>query len=625
MSVTKSLLRKELRSIAPFFGLVLFFNALSWIFILLTEFPDQFPLSKILKPEEGGEIVPFALAFALASGLLVRERDEGTLAFLDALPVSRVRMFWVKVGLALSVLTLLPLSDFILKAAIHALSRTSLEAHFQWPLLVTGLLLDTASCFVYFSLGLALSFLRRFSLLAMGLLVCAYLLLKELQTPFVPLLNIFSLSEPIYRGQHWQIPGAKLAVQLIGACACLAIALASFVLMGDAAERFADRARRKRGAWLVAGVATVLAVIVWLGLFFIWIWRAHVSEQTEVHYSSWTVGRARTARYLFVYPENEAGAISPLLDEADRVEARVRAFLGAKPIKQIEVNMTGSAPHTAGQAHWKKVQIDLNASGRDLESLVPVLGHETTHVYMDHESQSHLGDDFNSTRFFHEGVASYVEYHLFRPPEKLPQIRRVAATMRARREVKFEELLDGTQLMRKRDLDLVYPLGEVFAAALVKRYGDAAPGRVVKAFGRSDAPKDLKGFELWQDVLQSCGYNLSDVENAFYKELDDAAAKERAFIATLPRIRGAVQKSATRIGVRATYTGKAPGKLVCRFRPRTDTPERLYEYAFSETGDLFWVDKSDYTEASLWYQLGWRVGEASQIIYEPWVETVPGN
>ena len=239
------------------------------------------------------------------------------------------------------------------------------------------------------------------------------------------------------------------------------------------------------------------------------------------------------------------------------------------------------------------------------------------------EGQSHLGDDFNSTRFFHEGLASYVEYHLFRPPEKLPEILRLAATMRARREVKFEELLDGAQLMRKRDLDLVYPLGEVFATALVKRYGDAAPGRVVKAFGRSDAPKDLKGFELWQDVLQSCGYNFSDVENAFYKELDDAAAKERSFIATLPRIRGAVQKDTTRIGIRATYTGKAPGKLMCRFRPRADTPERLYEYATSESGDLFWVDKSDYTEASVWYQLGWRVSEASQIIYEPWVETVP--
>ncbi len=148
---------------------------------------------------------------------------------------------------------------------------------------------------------------------------------------------------------------------------------------------------------------------------------------------------------------------------------------------------------------------------------------------------------------------------------------------------------------------------------------------MVKAFGRSDAPKNLKGFELWQEVLQACGYNLSDVENTFYKELDQAVADQRGFVASLPRVRGAVQRDATRIGIRASYEGKAPGTLVCRFRPRTDTPERLYEVAFEVEGKLFWVDKSGYAEGSFWYQLGWRVPGASQAIYEPWVESVLGR
>ena len=176
----RSLFRKELRSLAPFLALVLFFEALNWVFMFLTEFPDQYPLSKILHSEDGGQVLMFVVAFALASGLLVRERDEGTLAFLDALPVSRARVFFIKFVLALGILWLLPLGDLLLETLLYAWSRTSLEGHSQWSLLVTETLLDSASCFVYFSLGLVLSFLRRFSLLVMGLLICTYLLLQEL-------------------------------------------------------------------------------------------------------------------------------------------------------------------------------------------------------------------------------------------------------------------------------------------------------------------------------------------------------------------------------------------------------------------------------------------------------------
>ena len=107
----RSLFRKELRSLAPFLALVLFFEALNWVFMFLTEFPDQYPLSKILHSEDGGQVLMFVVAFALASGLLVRERDEGTLAFLDALPVSRARIFFSKFVLALGILLLGFLAD----------------------------------------------------------------------------------------------------------------------------------------------------------------------------------------------------------------------------------------------------------------------------------------------------------------------------------------------------------------------------------------------------------------------------------------------------------------------------------------------------------------------------------
>jgi len=304
------------------------------------------------------------------------------------------------------------------------------------------------------------------------------------------------------------------------------------------------------------------------------------------------------------------------------VESRVRQFLSAQPIPWIVADLTGSARHTAGVAHWKQVQIDLAATRADVDELTAVFGHETTHVYIEHESQDRIADDFNATRFFHEGLATSVEYHLFRRAEQLARLRRGAATMHARREVDFEELIDGRALARKRDTDLVYPLGEVFVAALVKRYGEAEAGQVVRAFARPGAPKDLKGVELWRDILHACGGNLSEVEDLFFAELDQAVAEHHNFIDSLPRLRGAVEQEAGYIVVHANYEGRAPGAILCRFRPRADTPERLYEYAPPQAPGVFRVEHAAYPERSFWYQLGWRVPSASQPIYEPWVETV---
>lgn len=617
-----SLLYKEFRSLRPFLAMVLFFMLLSAVNLALSEYPDQYPLSKILEPNDGDKIVTFVVAFALAAGLVVRERDEGTLAFLDALPVSRTRIFFFKVVLALGVLWLMPLSDLLLKAAVHAWSRTSLEKHFQWQPLVMCAALDAASCFIYFSLGLALSFLRRFSLLVVGLGVCAYLALQEARAPWISQFNIFSLSEPIFQGQRWLVPAAKLSTQLALGAACMGVAFFAFLNMGDAAQRLADRAKRRRSALVLVVLGTICLVLVWAGLAVYWFERNGDKYKPEVHFNDWALGRIKTARYSFVYPQNQAILVSQLADQADAAEAKVREFLGAQQITRIEADLSGSAPETSGQAHWKKVQMDLNSSRGDLSNLVAVLAHETTHVYIDHESQSRIGDDFNATRFFHEGLASFVEYHLFRPIYRLDSLLRVAAVMRARDEVKFEELLDNDALTLKRDTDLVYPLGEVFVSALVQRYGQAAPGRVIRAFGRPNAPKNLTGFALWQDVLQACGYNLGDIEDAFFSQLDQAVSESHAFIDWLPRVHGAVQRDPGHLVIQGVYQGEAPGNLVCRFRAQAHTPPRLYEDAFAEPGPLFWVEAAGYPDRSFWYQLGWRVRGTSQTIYEPWVEVL---
>jgi len=614
------LLRKEVRSLAPFLVLVLFFNLLDWADEFLTKFPDQYPLAKLLEESTGGQVMMFMMAFALGASLLVREADDGTLAFLDGLPLTRTRVFLTKAGLALGVLWLLPFSDLVLKILLCSWSRTSLEPKLWWQPLVTGALLDATSCFIYLSLGLALSFLGRFSLLVVGVFICAYLLLQERQVPFVALFNIFNLNAPSFQGRHWLIPKSKLAVQLGLSVVCFGIAFGAFHMMGDAAQRFAERVKRRRGAVIIGGAGMVLAVFLWIGLFVYWGEHSDNDSEHKVSYQQWKTSRALTTRYEFLYPENQGALVNQLLDRADSVEGRVRQFLRAQPMPSIMADLTGSSPSTLGLAHWKRVQIDLAKIAGGVDELEAVLGHETTHVYISHECEYKIADDFDATRFFHEGLATYVEYHLFRPDEQLPRLMRVAATMHARHEVDFDELFDSAALARKRDTDLVYPLGEAFVAALINRYGDKAAGNVVRAFARPDAPKGLKGIELWRDILRASGGNLSEVEDFFFAELDRAVTQQRWFVDSLPRLSGSVRKEGSDVVVRTSYQGPPASRIVCRFRPSADTPDRLYLYPSSHESDIFRLSRANLPEQSFWYQLGWSEPNASQPIYEPWVE-----
>ena len=122
------LLRKELREQRPvlFFGL--FLVALDLVSLGLSEAPDLRPLAVTLAPalHESWRVTLFLLAFALATGLLRREEDEGTLEFLDALPVTRTRLFLVKVAVAVPVLMAYPVCTAVLQAVQQLASRTSL-------------------------------------------------------------------------------------------------------------------------------------------------------------------------------------------------------------------------------------------------------------------------------------------------------------------------------------------------------------------------------------------------------------------------------------------------------------------------------------------------------------------
>ncbi|MDG2125354.1 MAG: ABC transporter permease subunit, partial [Verrucomicrobiales bacterium] len=98
------LMWKEFMALRAFFGLVV---GLFFFFVLLTlatEFPDEQTLEIMWESPAEIASVFGVIALIVSMGLLVREREEGTLGFLDALPVTRVRVFWAKWLVALGIL-----------------------------------------------------------------------------------------------------------------------------------------------------------------------------------------------------------------------------------------------------------------------------------------------------------------------------------------------------------------------------------------------------------------------------------------------------------------------------------------------------------------------------------------
>ncbi len=620
------LIAKELRALLPMIWFVVCVELVGVMATFGTEFPDLKTLTTQLDPAKGASDLAagvIIIAVLISTGLLVRERDDGTLRFLDGLPVSRTRLFAGKVIAALIVLAAMIAFEASLVGWFHLLSRDSLEAAFPWQIMGTYVGVHGVLAFTCLGIALALSFLRRWLFLALALIAWLFVLGKEWRLPHLDLFDPFALAKPVLHDGRWQVPPANLAVQLAIGAVGLAIALAGFHALGDGARRFARAFARSRVLRVLAALGVVFIPIAWIALF------ARIAPTLAAEHEDWNPGAAdpvitaATARYSFLHRQSRTDPAQQLVERADAVHDQVAHFLHAPAASgAITVDTTSLlARHNAGQAYWKKVRMRL---GDDADENAAVLGHETTHIYLDLLSEFRASQSFESTRFFHEGLASYVEFRFFRTPERLKGFRRAGVVADHWERVPFELLAKDADFGRSRNPDLVYPLGELFCAAIVASYGDEALPKIARALGRRDAPKGLEAADLWQDALQSCGFSLEKVLAEWRASLDRLAEEDREFLATLPRVQATVEVANTELIIRPAFDGVAPGSLVCVCRPSDDAAEYEYDYPARGEDGTFRVPRALFARGTFWYQLGWRVDGAAMSLLDSWKE-VPVN
>lgn len=617
----RPLVAKELRDQRPFLWLALFFIAADLLSVLWTEPLGFSPYAKTFmerfKAAGDLSVMTFVLAFALGTGLLVREQDDRTLEFLDALPVSRGGLFGVKLLVAIGTVLVYPLGMTVWTLVQHGLSRTSLDPGLHLDLVAMGSVLRVAQVVVVLALALALAPLRRLCWTALAVLMLGHSILED-RLPWLAALNPLRLTVPQFDGAHWRWPLEALGLQLSIAAVLLAVAMVQFLGVG---QRFVGAVL----GWIQGSWVGTLVTLATVGLFIAFMARLAADDPSEptaeegvprVTFPTNVTAQAATRHYAFTYPAGLRKRAEPLLDGADAAYEQVRTFLGVEAGAPIRADLGGSARSTAGTAYWDTLRLDLGGLMRPERSLA-VLGHETTHVLAQRivgaDAVPRLGD----MKLLNEGLATYVEVRFFSPDEA-EEYQLIAAAARARREVKVDELLDPDRLAAERDEDWVYPLGRAFVEALVQRHGDGAPARVLAAVGRKDAPEGLEGALSWQDAFQTAGIDLSQVFDDFFASLDEQVRLRRDFLDALPRPRGVLVREGGKVGIRAIVDGQLPEgwSVVCRFRPDETSESHEFEGPFRGEGP-HWRAPSQVSEGRVWYQLGIR-GPRSWVLYEPW-------
>jgi hypothetical protein len=611
--VNSALIRKELRGQWPFLFLGVALLVID-VLELLSEHWDLKRLSLTFHELNSFSIFQFFVSFAVGSGLLIREIDDGTLAFLDGLPLTRARAFTTKIVTATAVLLCYPLGHLVLLSVLHLTARESLDYDLHLSLIaatIAPIVLITA---VGLSCGLLLGFLRSLAWMVLALLAIALKLLSTAWPRFSALNPVDALMINLV-GAHLQLSVESITAQC---CIVLLFGLSAFWFFGGAG---ADRRRLQLvlSRPLISATVTIATIVALFGAFFLYE-KSHgedgarqvTSSPSTAQFKPAAPGHSQTSHYTFSYPAQRAEPVQLLLLHADEVFSKVAGQLNIDGGPAIDVDLSGSESNSEGTAFFDRIRMFPGG-----EAPLSVLAHETTHVFASRLAGGKNERELTKMQALNEGLAHWVEQTLAAKTGVSELDRLQAAIVSHRHMASARQLTDMDALARDADRNLVYPLGAVVVDALIRRYGFDAPKTLLLTLGRPDFPRDLEGYTLWQAAFQLSGFDLTLVFDDYARLLKEWELKCTALIADLPRPRGSLVRSDDFVGVAVRLDAALPAgwRAVVRFRPRGDSPLRDY-VTRSTKDDIAWQSINSIANEKVCFQPG--IGSKGIVIYEIW-------
>ena len=516
-----ALLAKELRQLLPIAWLWLGVLVLGYAAQLLGARADEETFGSWCEGYCDPGTSPFVAAVMIlftlitAYALFPREHDESTIDFLRALPVARSRVFLVKVLAAWLLLVGVNLTSYGIDAALLATNPESLGGRFLGQVWWTLLWRDCVFAFVILAHGVVLSWFRTVGLVAYALYVVALLWLES-TVGTAGLWSVFGVLANDYDGQRLVVDARAIGVHVVVAIGLLFAGYRLWSRTPSAAAGGGTPSRGRGGRWLrgaaaVAGFgALAVAALVRVG-----------AETGEVADEALAV--VETEHYRFVHRERDVRVVDYIVEHAEADLAGVARLLGTDDIPRIRVDLAASSEHAAGLATWKKIRMDLGAFEDDI-SQRRVLAHEAVHVLQSTESERALARHFATTRFFIEGMAQHVSFEVVPEPARRAANHALAAVVKARQDIGFDDLIDSAAFGERFDPELYYSLGDTWAESLVAVCGESVLGDFLRAAGRDDAPRRIGGELFWRDTFREIGCELDAVNSAWSERMETALA-----------------------------------------------------------------------------------------------------
>lgn len=609
------LFRKELRELRPFVmlgAILLLLDILEW----MTQQIDMSPMAvNFGESNEALAVLLFLIAFAAGTGLVVREMEDHTLAFLDGLPVTRLQVFGIKFAVAMLVLLLYPAGHLLMMAAAHVVSRQSLDYAMHAALLWQAAALICVLTAVSLALGLLLGYLRVLCWLTLGLLALTLGMITHF-FPEMSVLNPIKLLDLRLVGVQWRVPTASLVTQLVLLLSALALSAMIFVSANGVRGR---RLQTSLSRPLISATVTLATIGIAIGAIALIGSTADTKKPPttdvppDVEFATSPAVSARTERYSFNYRSEQAERAQALLGEADRIHAEVAVILGAQDGSRIDVDLSGSMRNTEGTAFYDRIRMYLGTRARE------VLAHETSHVLARRLAGGERERELTKMNTLNEGLASWVQNRLTGGNGTTELGRFQAAIVSRRHLITAAQLTDIDTLSRQADINLRYPLGAALVDSLVNRYGREAIGKLLRTIGDPDFPRGLAGMELWYAAFQAAGFDLSLVFDDYSRRLQAWEIEFADRIAAVPRPRGSLVYRKGQTGLQLHWDGEMPAGWTgaVRFRPRKDSPVDQY-MTVRMTGQFsIWLPAAIVVDGQVCFQPGVATQEAT--IYEEWV------
>ncbi len=523
-----TLFKTECRQLWPLAILWLLLELLNTAMLLFSSRIDETEYAVLCDAFCQPGVANFAIYLLLAIvvwvgwSLFPRDADDGTLAHLQSLALSRPQIYAAKVLAGMALLVFFYVFSAAVTYTFVALNPQTLHGKYYLALDAQFFVRGLAFSFIVLAYAVFLSSFRLMGLVlfAAYFAVVAYV---ESLAGYIGAWNLLNLMYVDYFGSTLIIDWSLFAVH--GVLAVVALILGYQRWM----RREVVETHRKlaiTSPWLTVP----LMVLVFLGLMGGLMQHSQQrGAQRDAAYDT-----LETEHYRFVYFKSAAPYAEELAADADDLLVRVASYLNSDTPPIIQTDLTSNTSHVAGLAVHNRIRMRLQRFAQSTENRF-VLAHETVHIFQSFVTDRQLKKVNASANFFIEGMAQHVAFAV-EPDDTRREINWLVGALAAHRnDIKFTDMVDTAGFAEQFDAELPYTLGDLWVDTMVEVCGPDSLGKFLTIVGADDAVLTLRGVAFWRQHLQRLPCELEDINFRFQQRVDELATSEAA--AAIPETR----------------------------------------------------------------------------------------